>query len=88
MIVQIRTNNKGQENPFIDDRKFNRQPNAQGKQRWQCCFQQQTRCRAAASTMEVNGIVMMKILCAEHSHSWDNQIFLNSNNNFLLSKFF
>lgn len=62
-VADIRTSAKGQPNLFIDDQKFMRHnaPNRQGQQRWRCTKETSQKCRAAVTTMMLNGIIMMKI---------------------------
>lgn len=71
ILADIRSNGIGSENLFYNNHKFNKhnKPNKYGQQRWQCTTRVGgQRCRGAASTMEINRAVMMKILIAEHSH--------------------
>lgn len=69
-VADIRTGAKGQPNLFIGDQKFMRHntPNRQEQQRWKCTKEASQKCRAAVKTMMLNGIIMMKIVCAEHTH--------------------
>lgn len=63
-------NNMGHEQLCYEKYLFkkHRKPNTSGQQRWRCQKENQ-KCRAAVSTtLDVNGIIMMKILCAEHNH--------------------
>lgn len=68
-MADIRSNGRGGENLFHTNVKFNKHStmNVSGQQRWQCT-KSYKKCRAACSTMKVNGIRMMKVLVAEHSH--------------------
>lgn len=71
MIADIRKNGNGSENLFYNNHKFNKHNkiNKYGQQRWQCTIRADgQRCRGAASTMEMNGTIMMKVVIAEHSH--------------------
>lgn len=71
IAADIRMNAKGGENLFHQDKMFSKHGavNAQDKQRWQCSKRSvKNPCKAATSTMNVNGVVMMKVLFAEHSH--------------------
>lgn len=70
IFADIRTKANGKENLYIDDQKYIRhnQPNSHGQQRWACTKKNNfNKCRASAKTMEVNGVVMMNIMVAEHS---------------------
>lgn len=71
IVADIRDSLKslGQHLHYADE-KFQKhsKPNADGKQRWQCTRAHSQKCRAAVRTMDVNGVTMMKILMAEHSH--------------------
>lgn len=68
--ADIRINAKGHENLYFANNKFNKhgKQNVYGQQRWQCTKQASQKCMAAVRTMEVDGIVRMKILVAEHVH--------------------
>lgn len=70
IVADIQTNVRGLENLFYADKKFTKvqKPSAMGKQRWQCSKVVSRKCRAAMSTMEVNGIMKMKVLVDKHTH--------------------
>lgn len=70
IVADVRVNQKGGENLFYANNKYNKNGklNGHGQQRWICTKVKSQKCRAAASTMEVNGETMMKILVAEHTH--------------------
>lgn len=68
-VADVRSNGKNGENLFYANAKYNKvnKLNAHGQQRWQCS-KRTNKCRAACSTMDVNGTMMMKVLVAEHNH--------------------
>lgn len=70
IVADIRENGNGSENLFYDNNKFNKhnKTNKYGQQRWECSKRKTKRCKAAAFTMEVNGIMMMKVLAHDHLH--------------------
>lgn len=70
--ADIRIQN-GRENLYKDDYKFSKQgkPNAHQNQRWQCSKQSSEKCKGAMSTIEIDGVIMMKVLNAEHTHQVD-----------------
>lgn len=70
IIANIRFNEKGGENLFRNDNKFlkSNKPNQFGQQRWECTKKRSQKCSASASTMDINGVIMLKILVDEHSH--------------------
>lgn len=67
--VQDNHNGSGQ-HLYYGNEKFQKHGklSANGMQRWQCTKAHSQKCRAAMSTVEVNGVTMMKILANEHSH--------------------
>lgn len=72
IVADIRPNNKGGENLFYANHKFNKNNGTtqNGSQRWACVKQgaQAIKCRAAMSTMIRDGVKMMKTLITEHNH--------------------
>lgn len=71
IAADIQVNYKGTENLYYANNKFNKNGklNGHGKQRWICTKVKSQQCRAMAVTMDVNGVTMMKILTAEHTHA-------------------
>lgn len=59
---------KGNEIFFYGEHKFTKHSKYLYKQRWQCTRRSTQLCSAAVSTIDVNGVTMMKVLAAEHSH--------------------
>lgn len=70
ITADVRDNGNGGQTLFHSGHKFNKhgKANAHGQQRWICTRVKSQKCRAAASTMNVNGVTMMKILMADHTH--------------------
>lgn len=70
IVADIRTDAKGLELLFINDYIFWKQgkPNGRNQQRWRCNKCNSHKCHAAVNTMYVDGIPMMKINIAEHTH--------------------
>lgn len=68
IIADIRQNPFGRENLFHNNYKFNKNGKGVRRQVWQCTKHRTERCKASASTMEIGGVVMMKVLKAEHTH--------------------
>lgn len=68
-MADIRSNVLGCEQLFHNNNIFNkhRKPVTAGQQRWRC-QKESKKCRAAASTLNVNGVIMMKVLCGDHNH--------------------
>lgn len=66
--AEIRKSANGRENLYFNDQKFYKQGKANPKQRWACTKNQGAKCRAAISTIEIDGVTVMKVLCAEHTH--------------------
>lgn len=48
--------------------------NTNEEQRWRCTKSQARKCRAACSTKEVDGILMMRMINSEHSHTRDDEM--------------
>lgn len=71
VVAEIRQNSFGRENLFHNNYKFNKNGKSVMKQLWLCTKHRSERCKASASTMEIDGVVMMKVLKAEHTHEAD-----------------
>lgn len=67
-VADIRPNLNGKDNLYHDGYKFTKGHKGTHVQGWQCSKHSSEQCSAYTSTMNVNGIIMMKIVRANHNH--------------------
>lgn len=68
-IADIRMNNLGAVSLFFDGNEFYQFGSLDGEYLWLCPQFESDKCQAAISTINVNGVPMMKVLTSEHSHA-------------------
>lgn len=68
MIADMRMNHLGVVNLFSNGNEFYEFGSLDGEHLWLCPKFDSDKCQAAISTINVNGVTMMKVLTAEHSH--------------------
>lgn len=68
IVADIRSNKSGRQNLHHANEKFYIHNVRQNTKQWYCTKRTAERCRAAISTIDVNGETMMKVLHADHSH--------------------
>lgn len=70
IVADLRSNLTGRQSLFYNNHKFTKNTKTQNNQHWKCTKHSSEKCRASVSTMEnINGITMMRILNAEHTHA-------------------
>lgn len=69
IVADVRRNSSGRENLFYNGHKFNKNGRNVQSQLWQCTKHGAGHCKATASTMEIDGVVMMKVFNSMHSHA-------------------
>lgn len=69
MPADVRTNEDGRQNLFYNGYKHYQPTKAQNvKQRWVCTSNKGQKCKGSVSTVEIDGITMMKVLNGVHTH--------------------
>lgn len=69
IFASIRVSDKNIENLFYDDYKFTKQSLSKaGTIFWQCSLDRSNKCKARVSTKMIDGVMMMKVFRAEHTH--------------------
>lgn len=68
-IADVRKNAAGRENLYRNGFKYTKHGNGITRQHWQCTKTKSAySCRASASTMEIDGVIMVKELTSVHTH--------------------
>lgn len=67
-IADIRVNDKGNDTLYHDGFKFYKKKINQNSIRWVCTKNQSKKCKTTATTMDIDGTIMMKLNGIEHSH--------------------
>lgn len=67
IVADIRESKNGIQILFYDGFKYYKNKNGKTTISWKCS-KQYKKCRASVSTTNINGVVMMKVLQAEHNH--------------------
>lgn len=69
IVADIRLNGEGKENLFHESFKFGKHNKKDCPlTRWTCTKHSKNKCRAVMSTAVINGVRMMKVIRAEHTH--------------------
>lgn len=68
IVADLRKNASGGENLFHNGFKYTKYGKGVRTQHWRCSRSFGKGCRATATTMEINGVIMMKVLHADHTH--------------------
>lgn len=67
-MADISVNDKGKDVLYHDGFKFRKTKTNQNSINWVCCKRDSQKCKTMATTMNINGIVMMKLNGIEHCH--------------------
>lgn len=68
IVADIRPNEFGRQNLHYNGYKLYRHTNGASTKTWLCTKRTTDKCRASISTVEVDGVVMMKVFHADHTH--------------------
>lgn len=66
--ADIRMNKDGRQNLFYNGFKYSRDGWGVTKQRWVCTCKNSKKCKSSISTVKIDGVAMIKVLIAEHTH--------------------
>lgn len=67
-IADIRMNKYGRQNLFYSGFKHCRKDSGITNTRWVCTYKKSKKCKGLISTVEIDGVAMMKVVNGEHTH--------------------